>query len=539
MSMHPKYEVGTAIHDELDQLWKEDPFFKDPNLTKELLNLYFKHINPDTYSIFPRDQFLRWIERDPEKSPEDLMVIYSILTLASRFYSGDRDLTAIQAVSHYAVGRQSSPFSLQLVQSRFFLAFSEYGFGRKDSAWDMCGSARRAASAIHLNLEEMAVADRSAPPFGLSSNSYAECRRRTFWALYIMDVSLVTELTKEGSLLADVPQQRFNGHVAGHVTTIHDVDSILRLPMEEKAFADSEPNLCISFQHLAMTTTKTTSTKLQGLGAMAHLVLISAIWNHVLGNLSRSMHKAGELYSEWYEDLIRESTKQLKVWVENLPPHLRYSAGHCRNLDYNISLGQGGMYVAMHSLYFTTVMKLNRHGRLQHMRHTLVAAIVRDAVHGAQEYLEFVLLLGSRDRSKDRLAEFIPPPCTGFAITTACDIISAKGRLRGISDTVEQISSGLSILEELSPFWAPAEAQKLALQCRIKDLSQLLPASSSDPKAILCSNDPFTLPTPMERTFRLDGDLIYSATVEAYLGALEGILSVNVSTSHPGHSNGR
>ena len=537
MSMHPKYEVGMASQDELDRLWRQDPFLKDPDLTTGLLNLYFKHINSAGCSIFPQDQFMQWVEHDTIKSLQDLMVVYSMMTVASQFYSGDHDLSAIQTISHYAVGRQSEQASLQLVQSRLLLALSEYGFGRSDCAWDTCGSAFRTISAIRLNLEEAPIVEHPSLPFRLSIHSYAECRRRTYWATYITDVSLVTELTPGHSYLTNVLPQRVYDHVAGHISTPRDVHGLLRLPMTETAFLAAQPNSCQSFLHLAMATSKTPSADLQGLGPMAHLILISAIWNNVLGNLCHSMHKAGDLYSNWYEDLIRESTQQLKVWAENLPPRLRYSHEYRQNLDYNISHGQGGEYVAMHSLYYITLMKLNRHGRFQHMRHTLIAAIVRDAVHAAEEYLEFVFLVASRDKSKQHMTEFVPPPFTGFAITTACDIISAKGRSRDIPQIVERMLSGISVLEELSPFWASCEAQKSALQRRIKDLSILSTAPRSNAEDAHYGNDPFSLSTPMEQTFRLDGDLIYSATVKVYLGAMEGILSVNVSSSHRGQSS--
>ncbi|KAK3082590.1 hypothetical protein LTR53_020201, partial [Teratosphaeriaceae sp. CCFEE 6253] len=40
-------------------MWEEDPYAVDPDTTTHLLSLYFAHVNDATYTLYPRNTFMR------------------------------------------------------------------------------------------------------------------------------------------------------------------------------------------------------------------------------------------------------------------------------------------------------------------------------------------------------------------------------------------------------------------------------------------------------------------------------------------------
>jgi Fungal specific transcription factor domain len=173
--------------------WETDPYEAYPELVDHLMDLYFKHINSTIYCMFPRKAFRKWL-KSGDKSPDDRMLIYTMLTLASRF-STDPDRKTLsknlKTTAQYALEHRNTKFSLQLVQSR--IAYSLYCFAANNSneAYEYCGAGIRAALAMRLNIDDGAgdLPDDGTFEYGLNRHAIAECRRRTFWSVYLMDVS--------------------------------------------------------------------------------------------------------------------------------------------------------------------------------------------------------------------------------------------------------------------------------------------------------------------------------------------------------------
>lgn len=178
--------------------WGANPYQVDPDATMHYMETYFIHINAATYRIFPRKHFLHWVKNEPAKSPNDLMLIYTMLAMGSIFSSKNEhnhEGSLFSKIARYAVEKNHGNYSLQLVQSRLLLAFYHFSTGDTHKAWDYGGMGFRVASGLKLNLEEGAtdIIEDEIMEYGLNRHALAECRRRTFWSAYMMDVSFPPE----------------------------------------------------------------------------------------------------------------------------------------------------------------------------------------------------------------------------------------------------------------------------------------------------------------------------------------------------------
>lgn len=175
---------------------ERDPFVEDATVTRKLLDLYFTHIATATYCLFPRAPFMAWVETEQCKSPDDKMALYAILAMGSAFAT-DPGLKAVGKhfadIAGQALHTRFAKFSLQLCHARLMLALYHFGRGHPQDSWDYCGMALRSISALRLNTEkgvaDFPEDDDEELDYGFSRPVLEECRRRTFWSGFLMDVS--------------------------------------------------------------------------------------------------------------------------------------------------------------------------------------------------------------------------------------------------------------------------------------------------------------------------------------------------------------
>jgi hypothetical protein len=185
----------------------------------KLVEIYFTHVNNQTYGFLHRPTFLRHIEEG--KVPEGLL--YSICAISARFSAthappplprhSTKETPAYHAGEPYAIEarrlalRDFDKPTVQNVQTLLLLALHDFGGKKGQKAWMFAGMAIRMASALRLNREvdgdaigseNSTTENVSQQPFGLPeaprpkekvSWTEREVRRRTFWACFIMDVN--------------------------------------------------------------------------------------------------------------------------------------------------------------------------------------------------------------------------------------------------------------------------------------------------------------------------------------------------------------
>jgi len=195
----------------------------------KLVEIYFTHVNNQTYGFLHRPTFLRHIEEG--KVPDGLL--YSICAISARFSSShappplphksSKEQPAYHAGEPYAIEarrlalRDFDKPTVQNVQTLLLLALHDFGGKKGQKAWMFAGMAIRMASALRLNREvdgdpigaenatgeveaELGFTGPEGRPKEKVSWTEREVRRRTFWACFIMDVFtlLVRFLTCSG-----------------------------------------------------------------------------------------------------------------------------------------------------------------------------------------------------------------------------------------------------------------------------------------------------------------------------------------------------
>ena len=195
MSSVRSWEGDLPTPDSLGFDWRRDPYSIDAQLTDHYMDLYFTRINAGTYGMFPREPFRYWLRKTTDKSPADLVLIYTMLAVGSIFSSRagrEEEGGRLARIAQHGVEKHQGRYTLQLTQSRTILALYHLATGDSEKAWDYCGLASRAAAGLKLHLKED-ITNRNeyeTHEYGLNEHGLAECRRRTFWSVYLIDVSI-------------------------------------------------------------------------------------------------------------------------------------------------------------------------------------------------------------------------------------------------------------------------------------------------------------------------------------------------------------
>lgn len=480
--------------------WTMNPCDTDEELVKTLIKTYFTHISSVTYDMFPEKPFMAWLmDRHAEKSKDDLMLIYTMLALATVFSSNmeHKKLGEMYAaISRYACDNRH--FSLQLVQSRLLLAMYYYANNNPNDSWDFCGSALRAATGMKLNqeIEKTEDSDRDVFPFNLNRHGFAECRRRTFWSAYIQD--------------------RFNGFCSGHLSILHAEDIFLRLPCDVKSF---NAQVEVNNPYFDPTTCPLQNT-LSTIGVMAYIVNITTIWGEVMANVYRTSQRPASYqpqkpstFMHFYDTM----TDRLEAWRESVPACL---ANTPENITNTAKYGIHGAFVTMHSLYHTTHMKLNRYVSPEHLTTTQLERNIRTAYTHADALLRLSdNIVDVRASAKDFDISPCSSPFVGYAIISAVDIISAKGTIPALSSLPGRFHGVKDILGELAMFWQSARNQKEMCAERVVDLCRL-EEGWRDASVMRVDGHNWQMLVPMERTFARGSDCIYESGMESWEQAL-------------------
>ena len=474
--------------------WQTNPFATQPELVTELVDVFFKYVPETAHCILPEKLFKVWVLSHSQKSVDDLMLIYTILALATVFSpkAEHRPLGGqFAAISRHAC--DSRHFTLQLIQSRLLLSLYYFAINNPNDAWDFCGSALRAASGLKLNLEMEKTDDafRQTYPYGLNRIGYAECRRRTFWSAYIID--------------------RFNGFCSGHLCIIHPEDVFLRLPCTTDLF-ESQANIQTPFFDL---TTPPISSADRTVGPMAYLINVSTIWGHVMANIYRMSQRPTPLatnteFLTHYDTM----TRRLHEWKESLPSNLAFSP---ENMMKAADAGRIPTYIMMHAVYHTTTIKLNRYIQKSVFSPAQLAHHVSVAKQFARSLLNVLdILAGTKSTSDRRTPVKFSSPFVGYSIIAAVDVLSASFPLSSVHELLVSFNGAQTILGELATFWQSGRHQYGMVQQRIKILNELAAARDDPSKSgfkFTIGRDgldgSFEFKDSIEQTFARDFDCFY------------------------------
>jgi hypothetical protein len=265
----PRVAKGSAFMN-----WEDDPYYTDPDATVHLLEEYFAHVNSGTYCMFPRVTFMNWLTTAHDKCQNERMVLYAMLAMGSIFaapgFAGVGKRCAELATEGLAskVGR----FSLPVIHVRLLLALYNFAKGNEGAAWEYCGLAIRAISALRYNHEEgCLISPKKQDPileYGLTREQVMECRRRTFWAGFLMD--------------------RYNGFCGGMLCVINPADVYLRLPCADDSYESSMASVAPFYNNGTIDRSLTVLNASSPVSPMAWLAVVGGIWGEAMNFIYRA-----------------------------------------------------------------------------------------------------------------------------------------------------------------------------------------------------------------------------------------------------------
>ncbi|EXJ60808.1 hypothetical protein A1O7_04961 [Cladophialophora yegresii CBS 114405] len=471
--------------------WAADPTEVDREMTLYYVNKYFNHVDGATTCILPRKAFLRWVKECSMKSSVEKMLLYAVLAMGTVF--SHRAETArhqdlfIDIVNN-AVQETGNTFTLQLVQTKLILGLFAFSQGQNNRAMDFCGSALRIALGLQYHTEEgIASLDaKNGFDFGLNYATLVECRRRAFWAAYIMDC--------------------FNACCSMPITSVGRAECHLRLPCSQPAYQGGEIPVTPFSLSTDLGDQSATPDNIAHVGVLGYLVEIATIFKEVMRRISKSKPQASEEDRLSMEAFQQDALRRLDVWDPLMRKYL-----------YQVRDGREPVN-GLHILYHYTAMLLHRHMRYSEASKVQIVENVRGAFKHARLMMVMVQELSNHEEKETPSFRFATlSPFSGYAITAALDVITAAGTMADLMDQKSRImsllSSGIEALEGLADFWESARGQRDMIK---KRFGVLLLATNK-----ACDfNGAFYFGESMQSPFDLDQDIVYGLPRPQYLEAL-------------------
>ncbi|OHW91078.1 fungal specific transcription factor [Colletotrichum incanum] len=441
-------ELPRIHEDVLNRAWQSDPYVSDPQSINTVISSFFVHTDSTMALRFlPETAFKSWVINNAHtKSPEDLMLTYSILAVGVALSGGlKRAAHEYAQVARHAQQRAAS--CLQLVQTRLLLALYYLSISNLSEANDMSSAAISTATCLQLNLEvgKSIDAHLTVFPYGLNRAGYAESRRRTYWACFVLE--------------------RLNGMFPNRLSILNAKDIFIRLPCEAEVFEKQEESQAPFFPALSSSSSKLAGTSL---ALSAYLIQLVNLWAEVMSNTYRtaqSFPADGDIAA-----FIERTTESFVGWQESLPERFTYNAG---NMELAAQDGTLSTFLTVHLLYHHGLIKLHRHictsegiapaVRLQHLwRVDEEAKRVLD-ITGMLE-----VLLQAR-----RTPLSAPPPFMSYVILEAADVLTAEGAISEVSVLLDRLAVASAVVDAASTVWEEARAHRVALEHR-QDALRLL-----------------------------------------------------------------
>jgi hypothetical protein len=252
------------------------------------------------------------------------------------------------------------------------------------------------------------------------------------------------------------------------------VDVFLRLPCDSETF-ETQAETSNPFYDPSRTTPRGQGSSI---GCLASTVDVTTIWGEVMAHQYRMIQRRTPLTSSAeFVAFYDEMSRRLREWNDSLLPAFVFSP---ENLQKATTSGMLGTFIAMHTIYQATAMKLNRYVPTALLTAAQRAHHVSLANHHAEEMLQIIATIASRQPSMpspeaNHTDLYIPrelsSPFAGYATVMAIDVLTRRVPVAGLPRLLETFERAKATLAELTVFWDGLKRkQTLALQ-RIREVA--------------------------------------------------------------------
>ncbi|KAJ3495849.1 hypothetical protein NLG97_g3093 [Lecanicillium saksenae] len=447
-SPRPSYrrasEISRIPDDVLYRAWRTDVYMSDPRSINDVVTQFFVHVDSTMLLRFlPESIWKAYLANSGDrKQPEDLMLLYSVLTIGVALSGGPKHIASEYAqVAHYAQ-KNLGLNCLQLVQSRILMAAYYISVDRIHDANELLSAAMVVATSLQLNveLEKSTEANMISYPFGMTRNGYKESRRRTFWSLFMLE--------------------RFNGIFPNRSPMINPEDLYIRLPTDNQSFEKQIERDEPVFDPY----NSTASTRVGSRNVLANLVEMAHLWAECQIALYRIACRPASASAE--STRIQTLAKKIRGWFTCLPDNLSFSTN---NLEDSLYSGNAGSFLSLHLLYHHAMIKVNRHhSAASQLGPQLQNSYTHNCFGHATGILDLMQSLDGLRRRKSSVTML--PRVTAMAAVEAVDTLTANGTMSSLLEQINNTREALTAIDSLSNMWEDVTATRMAIHKRLDEL---------------------------------------------------------------------
>ena len=513
-------EVPGPKYGSLDpRAWNLDPYDTHSNATLRLMEAFFSQYLSMTNRIFPRSALERWVRQCRTKTEDELMLLHSLLALGSAFVRNADDFGSICAErAGHAVAAKFGKFSLPLMQSRLLLATFHHAQGREALTWEYGGAMLRALNSENLNTEEGCAAPsaQSSRSFlDLNDEQLRECKRRTFWAAFVWDVSYIvisiflynaspwrSPMTTSLTIYQRLGAFCTNTFKYFPVRAVH-----LRLPSPDQDYEEGMRSKAPLFEWPAALTTNT---------SLDDGSVFEAFWFSILELLSEAVelvlsnvHQSRSTCTHQYEMVVSEVQARLSKWRNDLPTEIENSIADPCNATENRRIGTASTMLAMYHLSNLHLLRFTRHSLLSkdQIRQRVIAARAQagSILQIARILCSFAQTLGEGQNLHQMLSAGL-----GYAVFVAIDTVTAGGYATELEAILVSAMDGLNILQVVGYTWHSCKLQSKLVEKRIEDIQALAQQSHDQSSVNHEGGDKgWRMGMPLEVSFEADYDVMF------------------------------
>lgn len=504
---HSKSHMGTPLpppempripESVLNRAWQTDPYVTDPQSINAVITQFFAHIDSTMILQFlPERTTKSWVVSSVHrKSPEDLMLVYSMLAVGVALSGGPKHIAHEYAqVAHYA-HRATTSNCLQVAQSRILLAVYYISVSRPREANEAMSAAAHTCAALQLNLEFDRTREAGVPvfPLALCRAGYSEARRRTMWSLFMLE--------------------RLNGWFPDRMTMVSAEDMYIRLPADLRAFEQQLESGSPMFDPNEFQVLRTMNRPQE---VAAYLVQMVHLWAESQSSSYKLVHRPAHPSLEISR--VRTLLTAISHWRSAIPNRLDSMAS---NLEDAAMAGQLGSFLTMHLLCNHAAIKLNRYNGAPRQ---LSPESKKDAVEKCQHHAtQIVQLIENLDRllRARPMTLSVPPPMVAVAVAEAVDVLSASRPLASLDRVVDNMRVMKPLVDTMGNVWEESRNTRSSIDKRLHLLNRIRDRASHSPSAvegfrIVSKADEkgersyhWEIFEPLERLFGRELDIVYN-----------------------------
>lgn len=495
-----KRDLPRIHEDLLCRAWQTNPYVSDPQAISTAIASFFDHVETAALRFLPAQLFRDWVQNNAHtKSPEDLMLLYSISAFGLYASGGSRRLAHEYAETARFACERSAP-SLQLVQTKLVLSLYYLAYARGLDSYEHLGSAISIALALQFNVEPDATSEAAPPsyPYNMNRATYDECRRRTFFSCFVLE--------------------RTNGLFPSRSALIRAEDVFLRLPCDEALFDD---DMDTPSETPMFSVAREVPSSDAGVGILGYLVNIVEVLGRVLAGVQQEARGSAPVDAD--ARFIERIGERLRQYQDALPPKFRFSDP---NLARATDEGVDGSLITLHLVLLLTRTKFARHAQSEVARTLQAESISQKCTMLAGDLMFATTAL--RDQlveRRDTAEPFLPTTFAVHAAAEAIDILTASGTASSVSASIQEVTAARELCDSICSVWQCAKLQKKALDERAEALHLLRSGRAGEAESGTATAIPgcqvsqpsdsgplqFRFLEPLEKRFPVRLDAIYGS----------------------------